>query len=236
MNLDAEPTPTISFEDQFGDDFDENPIRPTGQVVGHEFAKLKKSGWEYDQTWNSSEAGTEYNWKNFADGFQECYHCLTGHPTTLPKDFALEKYYLRQGYGASRHHLPPAKEGIPEAYITWLYPVGVIVFSDSLVFIERFTAKTALHTYWEQETYRREEIGSSGEAYEKWMREDVNYWRFVEAEDVQLAVGVQKGLNVGVLGKGRLHPTQGESLGGYNTIAQFTDHAQSMQSSGTKTK
>jgi hypothetical protein len=50
----------------------------------------------------------EFHRKTFADGFQECYHCATGHPTTLPKDFCLNDYHLRQGHGASRHFLPPS--------------------------------------------------------------------------------------------------------------------------------
>ena len=37
----------------------------------------------------------------------------------------------------------------------------------------------------------------------------VGYWRFVEVEDVELAVAAQKGFINGVLGKGRLHPVQG---------------------------
>lgn len=64
---------------------------------------------------------------------QECYHCRTGHPDTLPKDFKLDQYYLRQGYGASRHFLPPKKDDISEAYITWLFPLSAITFSNNLL-------------------------------------------------------------------------------------------------------
>jgi hypothetical protein len=37
----------------------------------------------------------------------------------------------------------------------------------------------------------------------------VGYWRFIEVEDVVLAVAAQKGFSNGVLGRGRLHPVQG---------------------------
>ena len=48
-----------------------------------------------------------------------------------------------------------------------------------------------------------------GKEYEEWKEQDVGYWRFVEREDVELAVAAQKGFMNGVLGKGRLHPVQG---------------------------
>jgi phenylpropionate dioxygenase-like ring-hydroxylating dioxygenase large terminal subunit len=85
VNFDARDTPAVSFEDQFGDDFDPMPKSKTGKEVGNEFALFEKDEYEYDHTWDSSVGGTKYNWKTFVDGFQECYHCQTGHPTTLPK-------------------------------------------------------------------------------------------------------------------------------------------------------
>jgi phenylpropionate dioxygenase-like ring-hydroxylating dioxygenase large terminal subunit len=85
VNFDARDVPATSFEDQFGDDFDPTPKSKTGKEVGDEFVLFQKDEYEHDHTWNSSVGGTKYNWKTFVDGFQECYHCLTGHPTTLPK-------------------------------------------------------------------------------------------------------------------------------------------------------
>lgn len=213
VNFDAREKPSVSFEDQFGDDFDPTPKAATGRVVGDEFALFQKDEYEYDHTWNSSIGGTKYNWKTFVDGFQECYHCLTGHPTTLPKDFCLKDYYLRQGHGASRHFLPPSRDDLSEAYITWLYPLGVITFSENLLFIGRFNAKGALDTSYDSETYRRTtRISKPSEEYDKWMNHEIAYWRLVETEDVELAVDAQKGFLNGVLARGRLHPTQGACL------------------------
>jgi hypothetical protein len=47
--------------------------------------------------------------------------------------------------------------------------------------------------------------------YEHWLEHDIAYWRFVETEDVELAVNAQKGFRNGVLGTGRLHSVEGES-------------------------
>jgi phenylpropionate dioxygenase-like ring-hydroxylating dioxygenase large terminal subunit len=210
VNFDARDKPAVSFEDQFGDDFDPLPKAATGKIVGDEFSLFAKDEYEYDHTWNSSVAGTKYNWKTFVDGFQECYHCPTGHPTTLLKDFCLKDYYLRQGHGASRHFLPPARDDLSEAYITWLYPLGLVTFSENLLFIGRFNAKGALDTSYDSETYRRTRIPKPSPKYDEWMGHEIAYWRLVETEDVELAVDAQKGFMNGVLGKGRLHPTQGE--------------------------
>jgi hypothetical protein len=70
VNFDARETPAVSFEEQFGDDFEPMPMAQTGKEIGDEFALFPNDGWEYDHTWNSSVAGTEFNWKTFADGFQ----------------------------------------------------------------------------------------------------------------------------------------------------------------------
>jgi hypothetical protein len=58
-----------------------------------------------------------------------------------------------------------------ESYITWLYPMGAIIFSNNLLFIAIFDAKRALNTKYESETYRRKEMEGEGEEYERWRKE-----------------------------------------------------------------
>lgn len=157
---------------------------------------------------------------------------MTGHPTTLPKDFDLNKYYLRQGYGASRHYLP-TKEGIAEAYITWLWPIGFVTFSENLLFIGRFNAKGALETSYESETYIRKSIARPSPQFDVW-EEEVRYWRFVESEDVELAVAAQQGFTNGILGKGRIHPTQEHAVKWYQDKVKdiLSRHAELEQREG----
>jgi phenylpropionate dioxygenase-like ring-hydroxylating dioxygenase large terminal subunit len=61
VNFDSAASPTITFTDQFGDDFDPSPTSTTGKVIGNEYSLFPNSGWEYDHTWESSIAGTNYN-------------------------------------------------------------------------------------------------------------------------------------------------------------------------------
>jgi len=228
VNFDASDTPHVPFADQFGDDFEPLPTSEAGKLVGDEYELFPNHGWEYDHTWESAQAGTKFNWKTFADGFQECYHCQTGHPTTLPKDFCLNDYYLRQGIGASRHYLPPSNDDLAESYITWLYPIGAIIFSDNLLFIARFDAKGALDTSYQSETYRRADMNKPSPEYDAWMDHDIKYWRFIEVEDVQLAVSAQKGFENGILGKGRLHSVQEHAIKWYQDKVRksLEEHAQ----------
>lgn len=51
--------------------------------------------------------------------------------------------------------------------------------------------------------------------YDHWMNHDIAYWRFVETEDVELAVNAQKGFKTGVLGVGRLHSVEGKFTNSY---------------------
>jgi hypothetical protein len=127
----------------------------------------------------------------------------------------LDEYYLRQGYGASRHFLPPKREGLSEAYITWLYPLGAVTFSENLLFIVRFNATGAMDTSYDSETYRLSSMQKPSPEYDHWMKEDIAYWRLVETEDVELAVNAQKGFKNGVLGLGRLHSVQEHAVKWY---------------------
>ena len=86
-----------------------------------------------------------------------------------------------------------------------------MTFSDNLLFIGRFDAKGALNTSYDSETYRKSSMIKPSPEYDHWMEHDIAYWRFVETEDVELAVNAQKGFMSGVLGLGRLHSIEGIS-------------------------
>ncbi|KKY13642.1 putative iron-sulfur cluster-binding rieske family domain protein [Phaeomoniella chlamydospora] len=127
-------------------------------------------------------------------------------------------------HGASRHYLPPKPStGFSEAYITWLYPLGVITFSENLLFIGRFTANSALNTSYDSETYRRKSrIPSQGPIHDEWMEHEIAYWRLVEKEDVELAIDAQKGFRNGVLARGRLHSVEEHAVKWYQDKVRGT--------------
>lgn len=111
--------------------------------------------------------------------------------------------------------MPPKAEGLSEAYITWLWPLGAVTFSENLLFIVRFDINGVLDTSYDSETYRRASIAKPSPEYDVWMNEEIAYWRLVETEDVQLAVNAQKGFKNGVLGLGRLHSVEEHAVKWY---------------------
>jgi hypothetical protein len=80
-----------------------------------------------------------------------------------------ERLRFETTYGASRHFLPPSNLEIGEAHITWLYPIGAIIFSEKLLFIARFSAKAALEKSDQSETYRRKSMPKLTKEYDEVM-------------------------------------------------------------------
>jgi hypothetical protein len=99
---------------------------------------------------------------------------------------------------------------IKEAYITRLYPLEVITFSEDLLFIGRFNPTGALETSCQSETYRKVSMVKPGPEYDGWIEGHVAYWRFVETGDVGLVLKWKKGFKNGTLGKGRIYMVEGE--------------------------
>jgi hypothetical protein len=143
-------------------------------------------------------------------------------------------HYLRQGHEASRHFLPPSNPEISEAYITWLYPNGAIIFSENLLFIARFNAKGALETSYQREAYCRKSILKLSEEYDQFMEKEIGYWRLVEVEDVDLAMKSQNEFMNGVLAKGRLHPVQEHAVKWYQDKVRksLVEHAELEEKEG----
>jgi len=77
-------------------------------------------------------------------------------------------------------------------------------------------------------------MAKGGPEYERWMREVVGYWRFVETEDVELAVKAQKGFRNGVLGKGRIHSVEEHAVKWYQDKVKeaVVKHAQMEKDEG----
>lgn len=236
VNFDARSPPATSFTEQFGDDFNPNPTRTDSTTIGDEWALLPQGDghWVYDHTWSTKPFGTKFNWKTFVDGFQECYHCPTGHPFTLPNNFHLGDFYLRQGTGMARHYLPTKNPELGQPYITWLYPIGAVMFTPDTIFIIRMNFAGATNTWYVSETYRKASIFKPSPEYDKWMDEEIAYWRKVEIEDIELSEQTQKGFSVGVLGRGRLHSQQEHAIKWYlDKIGDvLVEHAELEQKEG----
>lgn len=102
------------------------------------------------------------------------------------------------------------------------------------MFIARFNAKGALETSYQSEKYRRKSIPKPSQEYDEFMEKEIGYWRFLEVEDVELAVKAQKGFMNGVLGRGRLHPVEEHAVKWYQDKVRKTllEHAEIEQKNG----
>lgn len=66
VNLEATPTPTIPWEE----DFDQIDTQ-------ERFNRFDFTQYKFDHTWSMHG---DYNWKALADNYNECYHCTVAHP------------------------------------------------------------------------------------------------------------------------------------------------------------
>ncbi|KAJ9609477.1 hypothetical protein H2200_005804 [Cladophialophora chaetospira] len=209
VNLDAHPEPEIKWETQYGN-LDQQPA-------------LLNSGvdWdavEYDFTWVKEG---KFNWKLMQDNYNECYHCLTAHPS-VAKTTALDTYYV-----------VPAT---PNTYISHFNEPKASVFSTSQFDATRFAGRSATHVFpvghfspnpgtgfmhlmrsvptsatttrQEYDVYRLKTPHATPEAHQRMTA----FYRNVVDEDLGLCEGVQKNLERGVFEKGALHPFHEEGV------------------------
>ncbi|KEZ43926.1 hypothetical protein SAPIO_CDS4114 [Scedosporium apiospermum] len=125
VNLDAEATPAVSWED----DFSAVDLQP--RLQGFDMTKYR-----FDHQW---EMDGEYNWKTLADNYNECYHCPTGHPA-LNNETDLSKYWVETSGGHIQHFNvdKPDKEGMG-IHSTFYYPNVAITISHNDASDEDFT-------------------------------------------------------------------------------------------------
>jgi phenylpropionate dioxygenase-like ring-hydroxylating dioxygenase large terminal subunit len=112
LNMDANETPEVSFEEHFenvdmqqryvesGINFDDYELDHTYQLDGH------------------------YNWKILADNFNECYHCPTTHPD-IPAFLNLESFDSDLKDGHIQHHCAPTEEQVKagvNTHSTYYFP------------------------------------------------------------------------------------------------------------------
>lgn len=84
--MDAKETPEVDWKSDFaGIDTQE---RLNNVNLNRDF--------HFDHQWHMIG---EYNWKTLADNYNECYHCLTGHPAVADV-IDLQSYYVdtKRGY------------------------------------------------------------------------------------------------------------------------------------------
>ncbi|CAI6092791.1 hypothetical protein V2G26_012244 [Clonostachys chloroleuca] len=186
INLDANETPTTSWEELFGT-VDEQP----------RLQKFDMSNYTFDHQW---EMIGDYNWKTLADNYNECYHCPTGHPGVAAIS-DLSKYWVETAGNHIQHFnvdKPDLKgQGI---YSTFHYPNASTTISPDFFYIMRCIPISSHQTKMEYEVYR------NNDATDEAFTSISDFFKVVLKEDKDLCNGAQKNLQAGIFLNGELHP------------------------------
>ena len=106
----------------------------------------------------------DFNWKTWTEGFQECYHCPTIHPS-FNKDFHLGKYQVHNKDHFSVHTCPRKEEsatGKFEGLWLWLFPNCGLPCYENIYYSMRVNPKSAsktelVYTFFAKDSFSTEE-------------------------------------------------------------------------------
>jgi phenylpropionate dioxygenase-like ring-hydroxylating dioxygenase large terminal subunit len=210
VNLDAAREPEISWKTQYGDLDQQQVLLDSG---------VDWDTVEYDRTWVKEGA---FNWKLMQDNYNECYHCLTAHPS-VAKTTSLDTYYV-------------VPSTIPSTYISHFSEPKPSVLATSTFDATRFAGRSATHVFpvghfspnpgtgfmhlmrsiptsptttrQEYDVYRLKTPHATEEAHQRML----TFYQNVVDEDFALCEGVQRNLARGVFERGVLHPFHEEGV------------------------
>jgi len=199
------------------------------------------ANFEYVESW---ELDGEFNWKTLMDGYHECYHCPTAHPS-FSKAIKVPTYNVIPKTNYARHSadvheaetLEPETE--PEAekssWFSWakapekkpspvqgdcpglwlsLFPLNGMNCYSYAWYLMRIVPKSAGRTVLEYDIF-----GKKGEDPKK-IQDFVRFLKEVELEDFNLCTLTQKNLKVGVYSTGQLHPEKENGVLYYQNLAK----------------
>ncbi|KAJ4352433.1 uncharacterized protein N0V89_007781 [Didymosphaeria variabile] len=176
VNMDANETPEVEWKSDFEGVDTQDRLNSVD---------LKRD-FQYDHQWHMIG---EYNWKTLADNYNECYHCLTGHPA-VANVIDLQSYYVDTKKGYILHY--NTSKDPEEADNAATRP--------HFFFMQRAVPISATQTRMEYEVYRKK--GASDEDF----KAIDAYFKTVMQEDKVLCNGAQRNLSGGVFTNGQLHP------------------------------
>jgi choline monooxygenase len=139
------------------------------------------------------------NWKVVCENFLECYHCAVAHPSfSKLVDVSPDAYLLSSDGLTSSQHAPARDGGAGQFHFVWPN-VGVNVFPGgaNLSIGPMLPAGTGRTARWLDYFF-------APDADEAWIAELLELDDRVGEEDRRLVEGVQRGVESGLLGEGRL--------------------------------
>lgn len=207
VNMDSGDIPRVSWASQYG------PMDRQEVILsaGIDWDKV-----EYDFTWTKEG---EFNWKLMQENYNECYHCLTGHPE-VAKTTSLETYYVVPGSpGAYISHFSEPKSSVITAFdevrfagrsATHVFPAGHFSPNPGTGFMHlmRTVPIDPSRTRQEYDVYKLHTPNASPEAHQKM----IHFYQKVTQEDIDLCTEVQKNMQRRVFASGPLHPFHEEGV------------------------
>jgi len=211
VNLDAKAQPDVSWEKQYAQ-MDQQKVLVES---GIDWSKV-----EYDFTWTSEG---RYNWKLMQENYNECYHCLTAHPT-VAKTTNLDTYFVTPAPNSatyiSHFNEPKAKElsdfdetRFKGRSATHVFPIGHFSPNPGTGFMHLMRSMPTGPTTTRQEydVYKLHTPLATSENHEVMTK----FYKQVTSEDVELCNNVQDGVQRGIFKSGWLHPFHEEGVSAF---------------------
>ncbi|KAJ3527316.1 hypothetical protein NM208_g10763 [Fusarium decemcellulare] len=192
INLDAAKEPTLSWEEQFGG-VDKQPRLDNYDL----------SDYEYDHTWSMEG---KFNWKTLIENYNECYHCPTAHPGLAPF-FRNNKKMI---YGCQKdwieHRGAKGEERGSSVCPTYMFPNASVTLTPVFFYMMSIVPTSATTSLMRYEVYR------SKTATPEQVKEKIDFFAQVEAEDKWLSNGSQANFNSDTYTTGPFHPEVEEAV------------------------
>lgn len=229
INMDASSPPSISWSSQYGE-MDQQEVLLSSSIDWNNIS--------YDFTWTTS---APFNWKLMQDNYNECYHCLTAHPS-VARTTSLDTYYVVPGFpGAYISHFSEPKAAAITSFdatrfagrsATHVFPAGHFSPNPGTGFMHlmRTVPTGPTTTRQEYDVYKLNTPNATAEAHQRM----VEFYKKVTQEDVDLCVEVQKNMQRRVFSSGSLHPFHEEGVVAFQETlkAIFSSHLDAEKEAG----
>ncbi|HEX7390160.1 MAG TPA: SRPBCC family protein, partial [Acidiphilium sp.] len=163
----------------------------------------------------TKEREIEVDWKIYGENYLECYHCRALHPG-LCASLDIDRYTIDVHDADQFFHLygPKREGGMTEGLYFYKFPFLMFNFYEwgsSIATVEPLAAGRMRHVNWYFFTDISPERAEANRESAEWSAQIVS-------EDIDMVLGVQRNLNVGVYKHGLLSPQREEAVAAFQAM------------------